>query len=908
MKKILIALFLALVLVLVMVACDGGDKPVETTADTVVDTQTVTQAETEVGVNDTTADTVQAESEASAEDNTNASVEEATHTPTGDVTDAPAGDVTDAPTGDVTEAATEAATEAETKAPVNVNGDCGNVFWAASSKKVSAPVLDSFKHQVSGRDYKNAIPSGWKVTVTENTGIFEIRGWVGMNFSNFELAWRVGTNNEVQYRNWSVSPVSREAAVLQAAQALGFSNATGFVYYFGIEDFKSGDELHLFIKDKDTDTVYCFCEIVVNIQKTEAPTIDEKYELGHGSTMDMSAYDPITNKETPTAPYDDASLKLWFDHITEKVARYDISGKDSGATDYTIQMAKNEIEGCQFFLYSPSARKITIKISDFENANGDKLETDLGVEYYIEDGYLPHLGYPAEYVYPDAVVPYESYIGYSSNTENGRYGNNADTKLDYGHGYVCIGPFSGSDWDHAKYPFRESIRGFVVEAKTTKDSAPGAYKATVEIYDADTGNCIKMANVYTYVYDVTLSDETALDTAFGLWDIVPIYMYHYNTNADMTRYTDVEITKAVANYFLEQRITLTGSLTYYNVMGVDWFKNPRVTSVRVLTKDHYDSMKNDPILAPKMFYYGQDEPGVPRGWRPIGFPDGSSENVYDNTGLLSVLAIAKETDLLKSAWGWENPRMLIPFERNMDFTTFNPNTVDKTTAYPAWADQYMFTTEKDAIEYLSKHVKVWVPVLFSYTPRDLGKAMGAQFMQNTAQDEAFGEFSDRLSGYVANGAERWTYVACEPQYTSPYQNILLFNDGTEGRTMFWTSYLNDVTGFLYWHVSFYEAEGNNTYTLRTPFSKTGPGDGILVYPGSAFNQLDPIPSIRLLNMRDGIEEYQLLTMLEAAKGEAYTDELVSHIVTSTLTYTRDDDVIYNVHSYLLRALEAAANN
>ena len=40
-------------------------------------------------------------------------------------------------------------------------------------------------------------------------------------------------------------------------------------------------------------------------------------------------------------------------------------------------------------------------------------------------------------------------------------------------------------------------------------------------------------------------------------------------------------------------------------------------------------------------------------------------------------------------------------------------------------------------------------------------------------------------------------------------------------------------------------------------------------------------------------------------GEAFTDELVSHIVTSTVTFTRDDDAIYNVRSFLLRQLEEA---
>jgi hypothetical protein len=367
----------------------------------------------------------------------------------------------------------------------------------------------------------------------------------------------------------------------------------------------------------------------------------------------------------------------------------------------------------------------------------------------------------------------------------------------------------------------------------------------------------------------------------------------------------MEILKAFADFFLQYRITLTSS-SITNYMEDSWFLNPRVTTIRMTMKEHYDKFKTNPVLAEKMFYYGQDEPGVPRGWREISWPDGTKETVYDNTGLLSVLAIAREADQLKNLWGWEDYRLLVPFERNMNYTTFNMNNVDKTTRYPAWADQYALNGEKDMIEYLSKHINVWVPVFTGATPRILAsKVTGEQYIQSTSQDKLFGEFQDRLEGYQANGDELWNYVACNPTYTSPYQNILLFSDGTEGRTMFWTTYMLNGTGFLYWHVSYYDGIGNNTYTMRCPFTKTGPGDGILVYPGSAFGQLDPIPSIRLINMREGIEDYQLLTMLEEAKGEAYTNELVSHITTSTVTYTEDDKVIYNVHSYLLRALEQA---
>ena len=875
-----LALYLAVLMLLTScVTPDGGTT--DTTAS-----QTVTDAPTD------------RETEEPTEEPTEDTTEEVTETPTEEITETP------------TEEETEPETEHETEPPkTNTGGDCGNVYWNDARKTIGKVRLDSVKHETSQTDYaKNVTKSGnWEVTISEKKGILTLYGWIGFSFDDFELAWRIGTNSEEAYVTENATQVNREAAVLQAAKKEGFTNATGYSYALDLSQFTMGEEVHLLIKNKTDGTVYCFCELTIRYSTISAnlntQALKEKYELGYGSDMDVSFYDPIPNKETVIAPDDDPTVKLWFDHITEKVTRYDLSGMNAGLESYTIQMGKNEIEGCQFFLYAPTNKKLHIKISDFANDKGETLTTNLGVEFYMEDGYVTHNGFPAAFVYPDAVIPYDSYIAYSSNTESGRYGMDADSKIDYGP-YVLIGPFSGSDWNHEKYPFRDSIRGFVVEAETTTDTTPGAYKATIEILDADTGKCIKMANVYTYVYNVTLSDETALDTSFGLWDIVSVYYQQYNENPDRHRYSDVEITKAVAEFFLKHRMTLTGSITYFNVLGADWFKNPRVTSIRVLTKEQYDSIKDDPVLAPKMFYYGQDEPGVPRGWRPITFPGGVSETLYDNTGLLSVLAIAKEADELKNIWGWDNYRLLVPFERNMDFKNFNFNGVDKTTAFPTWYDQYAVNGERDAIEYLAKHgVNVWVPHLFSYTPRDLKGTTGAQFIQSTSIDTAFGEYADRQQGFVDNGGERWSYVACEPQYTSPYQNILLFNDGTEGRTMFWTNYLNDVTGFLYWHVSYYDAAGNNTYQMRNPVSKTGPGDGILVYPGSAYGQLDPIPSIRMLNMRDGIEDYQMLTMLEETKGADYTDELVSHITTSTLSFTRDDDEIYNVHAYLLRELE-----
>ena len=60
----------------------------------------------------------------------------------------------------------------------------------------------------------------------------------------------------------------------------------------------------------------------------------------------------------------DASLTLWFDHSFTKVDQNDFT--PTGLGTYTVKMAKNEIENCQFFLASTVAHNgITVEVSDF---------------------------------------------------------------------------------------------------------------------------------------------------------------------------------------------------------------------------------------------------------------------------------------------------------------------------------------------------------------------------------------------------------------------------------------------------------------------------------------------------------------------------------------------------------------
>ena len=767
--------------------------------------------------------------------------------------------------------------------------------------KVGTVRLDSvfLGAEASGTDYKSKV-SGSVATLDSSDSIYYFRGWVPTSISNCSLVWR--RNEELV--TWACYKVTRpdDAAIKGVCTSEGYSSYVAYVFQLGTSTLNNGDNIHFYLKDNDTGALYQFASYTVKIKEPAG-----KYNL----LNTVSKYDPVTNKETATAPYDDANLKMWFDHLTEKMSRYDTSKINSTNSSYTIQMARNEIEGCHFYLYHPQNKKVTIKISDFKNEYGETLETELGVEFYIRDSLLTDKGmYEGQKdlngqkvvgVYPDAVVPYESYI-------KGGYGDDEGGNYQYG-AWVPIGPYSFSGTPRA------AIRGFTVQAKTSKNSRPGQYVSTIEIYDAETGKCIKKANVYTYVYDVVLNDEPALDTYIGMW------YSNYETTNNHYGIRSQEAIVALANFMLDYRMTPAwGGWAYDSYFGAEWCYNPRVTTIRA-NKDLYNKWKNDPVLKSKFVYYGQDEPGVPRNqWRPITLENGTSTSHFDQYGILSILGVAEEAKMLQS-WGWNDYRLLIPFERNPNLKNLSsyPNIQQNGTMNLSWntikaalttdAARAFFakyeseiTSSRDMVEFLSNYVTVWVYTYTGSTPRGLSSTAGCRYMQDASYDAVYGEFFERMRKYQAEGDELWGYVACEPQWDSPYQNILLFNDGTEARTMFWTSYKLGQTGWLYWREDYYATTSKTTTVMSYPWSVTGPGDGILLYPGGIYGQVDPIPSIRFMNMRDGIEDYELLCMLEEKYGEAKAMEMVNNIVTSTVTFTRDDQKVYDVHAQILKLL------
>ena len=526
--------------------------------------------------------------------------------------------------------------------------------------------------------------------------------------------------------------------------------------------------------------------------------------LGGGDTSGVVWHDPVTHEKL-TAPDEDPSVALWFDHITEKTLQTVTT--PTARVGYTIRLARNEIEDCQFFLAPGTDRTFRLELSPMTNEAGDVLESSLLYTYYHNVDGKPM---------PDAIPPVSEPIEV--------------------HG--------------------GQSQGFVVRVKSTAESAAGLYRAELKVFDNVTGKQVKAAYVYASVWDFTLSDETEMRTAMQM-----LYWRIYGTYPEGTD-TD-ELAENYYEFLLDNRINAMALPFGVREERVwKYMDNPRVNSFWIpgveedrqaeYTASVYEILGRVDGRREKAFFYRVDEPTTPE--------------------MLSKLQRVAES----IAPYYRDYHMVTPCYVNIDLPD-----------------------GRDQIGFMKDYVDIWCHKLNAFTPRWLNFAEGAQYVQTVAQDKKYGEYADRIAAEVAGGDQSWTYFCFEP--TAPYVNWMANGDGTEPIVSFWQCKLLGIQGVLFWGVNEWHSD---MFDLYEPSTNSW-GDGILIYSGARFGIKTPVSSLRLETIRDGIEDYQYLCMLEQIAGQETADAFVRLVTTNVLVYTSDDDYLAAVRVMLGDYLEQA---
>ena len=148
---------------------------------------------------------------------------------------------------------------------------------------------------------------------------------------------------------------------------------------------------------------------------------------------------------------------------------------------------------------------------------------------------------------------------------------------------------------------------------------------------------------------------------------------------------------------------------------------------------------------------------------------------------------------------------------------------------------------------------------------------------------------------IQRGKEVWWCVNHAPP--RPYANFFLDFAGIEHRIFFWQTWMLGIKGVHYWCVNYSKEKDPEACPLDVIPTN---GDGFLIYPGME----EPINSVRWEIIRDGIEDYDYLTifnqLLEELKKSGKFPELIQKveiiynfkdIVPDLVNFTRNPDLL-----------------
>lgn len=316
------------------------------------------------------------------------------------------------------------------------------------------------------------------------------------------------------------------------------------------------------------------------------------------SGADIAAALSDSANQKLTAPYEDDTLDLWFDHSFTKVEQKNTTS--SGLYTYTMRMARNEIEDCQFFLASyVGHEELSVEVSDF--VGPDILPTELFWEHYVQMGKKGTL--------PDPLIPYEKAMTIKPNR----------------------------------------VQAFVVKVKTDKYTPAGDYKATVNVTSSD-GKLIKTAEISLHVWDFTLPEETSVKTLFGL-DRGSIY----------SSYNDPQATDGGALYALYYDFLLENRICAYDLpypitdeRADKYLDNPRVNSFIITgynadksdeeIREIYKKLSSKDEWFEKGIFYYVDEPVYMDKLNQIASVGERLEKVYPDYKMISPYFLNYEYD------------------------------------------------------------------------------------------------------------------------------------------------------------------------------------------------------------------------------------------------------------------------
>jgi hypothetical protein len=156
---------------------------------------------------------------------------------------------------------------------------------------------------------------------------------------------------------------------------------------------------------------------------------------------------------------------------------------------------------------------------------------------------------------------------------------------------------------------------------------------------------------------------------------------------------------------------------------------------------------------------------------------------------------------------------------------------------------------------------------------------------------------------IRKGDEVWSYSALAQDGFSP--KWLIGYDPINARIQsgFMSQSLR-LSGVLYWRVDRWSADPWNDVNNAGVFGFANfPGEGVLVYPGADIGIEGVAPSIRLKQLRDGVEDFEYIELLKKLENEDNALQWARRVAPNWKDWTKDPKVLDTVRRRLGAEIE-----
>lgn len=396
--------------------------------------------------------------------------------------------------------------------------------------------------------------------------------------------------------------------------------------------------------------------------------------------------------------------------------------------------------------------------------------------------------------------------------------------------------------------------GIWVTVHIPETAEPGVYTSTFTLtVDGNVHTVPVSLTVYAFTMPVETHTRTLfvnrpraindaeLDSSVTMRETYYEYLLDYRVNSawlPIETFSVEDFTAAAKKYAADERVN-TYVMPYDNL----GYTSLNVTAWKPMLLDLIKESTAELNLLDKLCFYFVDEP--------------------EATGQL--------TAAVNSYNGFENFKREIAEIVKSDTTGAYDNFkqavgVDKYEEYLINLDSVCTFNPLTTTELLDK-VSIWVPTVGHFQSQnqiDNMMALAAEHPQ----------------------AELWWYGCSGP--VNPWPTYHLDDNLVTLRTWFWLAQEYGVKGHLYWGTT----SAGDPYVnpiqqsdFEGQAGSTVVGDGILLYPGLKYGVRHPLPSIRLMAVRDGLEEYELLYALQngyATLAETYGADIDARETTAQL--------------------------